>query len=130
MNDTIEKSPLRSLFWKEEILQVLYWMKGEGMGSEVGLAQLLPFLNTTEDNLRFHLDKICSERLLESFQQEGVTYFRLSDSGKKEASRQFAEAFRGMQKPGHGECGPDCEFCYGPDGVKLDNCVHNCASAN
>lgn len=130
MNDTIEKSPLRSLFWKEEILQVLYWMQGEGMDSEVNAAKMLPFLNTTAENLAYHLTKISAEGLLESFRKEGITYFKLSKKGKKEGGRQFAEAFQGMQKPGHGECGPDCEFCYGPDGIKLDNCVHNCASAH
>jgi hypothetical protein len=50
----------------------------------------------------------------------------LSVDSKKEAGKRFAEAFQGYQKAGHGECGPDCEFCYGTDGVKLENCVHNC----
>ena len=53
----------------------------------------------------------------------------LSGDSKKEAGKRFAEAFQGYQKAGHGECGPDCEFCYGKDGVKLENCVHNCGSA-
>ena len=129
MNDKIEDSPLRSLFWKDEILQVLYWMHGEGMGSEVSLPQMLPFLNTSYQNLEYHLQKITDEGLLVGDKKEAVIYYKLSESGKKEGGRQFAEAFQGMQKAGHGECGPDCEFCYGTDGVKLENCVHNCASS-
>lgn len=126
--ETIEDSPLRSLFWKDEILQVLYWMHGESMGSEVSLPQMLPFLNTSYQNLEYHLQKITDDGLLLGDKKEGIIYYKLSESGKKEGGRQFAEAFQGMQKAGHGECGPDCEFCYGTDGVKLENCVHNCAS--
>lgn len=127
-NKGIENSPIRSMFWKDEILQVLYWMKGEGFGAKVTAAQMLPFLNTSEENLQFHLQKlIASEFLIVNITTEEKEY-HLSESGKKEGGRNFAEAFQGMQKAGHGECGPDCEFCYGTDGVKLDNCVHNCAS--
>ncbi|MFS4491309.1 helix-turn-helix domain-containing protein [Maribacter sp. 2308TA10-17] len=129
MNDKIEDTPLRSLFWKDEILQVLYWMRGEGIGSEVSLAQILPFLNTSYQNLEFHLNKIKDQGLLVGEKKDGIIHYKLSESGKKEGGRQFAEAFQGMQKAGHGECGPDCEFCYGTDGVKLENCVHNCASS-
>jgi len=129
MNDKIEDSPLRSLFWKDEILQVLYWMRGEGIGSEVSLPQILPFLNTSYQNLEYHLNKIKDEGLLIGEKKDGIIHYQLSESGKKEGGRQFAEAFQGMQKAGHGECGPDCEFCYGTDGVKLENCVHNCASS-
>lgn len=129
MKETIEDSPLRALFWKDEILQVLYWMHGEGMGSEVSLPQMLPFLNTSYQNLEYHLNKITTDGLLIGDRKEDITYYKLSESGKKEGGRQFAEAFQGMQKAGHGECGPDCEFCYGTDGVKMENCVHNCASS-
>lgn len=128
--ETIEDGPLRSLFWKDEILQVLYWMHGEGMGSEVSLPQMLPFLNTSYQNLEYHLIKITNDGLLLGIEKEGTIYYTLSEFGKKEGGRQFAEAFQGMQKAGHGECGPDCEFCYGTDGVKLENCVHNCASSS
>jgi DNA-binding PadR family transcriptional regulator len=104
-------------------------MHGEGMGSEVSLPQMLPFLNTSYQNLEYHLNKITNDGLLIGDRKQNITYFKLSESGKKEGGRQFAEAFQGMQKAGHGECGPDCEFCYGTDGVKLENCVHNCASS-
>lgn len=108
----------------------MYWMQGEGMGSEVSFKQMLPLLNTSQENLEFHLKKIVNDGFLLGIEKQGIIYYKLSDSGKKEGGRQFAEAFQGMQKAGHGECGPDCEFCYGSDGVKLENCVHNCASSN
>lgn len=124
MSKNIEKSPLRALFWKDEILQVLYWMKGEGLGEEVTAKQVINLLNTNIDNLNYHLNKIAKEGFLN---KEGER-FQLTEMGNKEAGRRFSDAFSGLQKAGHGECGPDCDFCYGPDGVKLENCVHNCAS--
>lgn len=130
MENNIENSPLRCLFWKDEILQVLYWMKGEGMGTEVSLKEMLPFLNTSTENLDFHLKKLQTEGYLEKKSDKVKVSYDLSELGKKEGGRKFSEAFQGMQKAGHGECGPDCEFCYGTDGVKLENCVHNCASQN
>ena len=97
-NETIEDSALRSLFWKEEILQVLYWMHGEGMGTEVNLPQMLPFLNTSYQNLEYHLHKITKEGLLLTLDKDGTLHYKLSETGKKEGGRQFAEAFQGMQK--------------------------------
>lgn len=127
-NEGIESSPIRAMFWKDEILQVLYWMDGEGLGSKVTVSHILPFLTTSEENLAFHLQKLTVEGLLNAEKTNGNSHYRLSETGKKEGGKQFAEAFQGMQKAGHGECGPDCEFCYGANGVKLDNCVHNCDS--
>lgn len=124
MKEQIEKSPLRALFWKDEILQVLYWMKGEGFGKEVTIQQVVPLLSSNQANLEWHMNKLAKDGFLTK--QNGL--FQLTEMGNKEAGRRFSDAFSGLQKAGHGECGPDCEFCYGTDGVKLENCVHNCAS--
>ncbi len=130
--EEIEKSSLRSLFWKDEILQILYWMNGEGFGNEVPIAQILSLLNTNEPNLLYHINNMVKEGALlaSSTELNTDTKIKLATDVKKEAGRRFADAFQGYQKAGHGECGPDCEFCYGPDGQKLENCVHNCATAH
>ena len=91
---------------------------------------MLPFLNTSYQNLEYHLHKIMNSGLLLTLEKNGITHYKFSESGMKEGGRKFSEAFQGMQKAGHGECGPDCEFCYGADGVKLENCVHNCANSS
>ncbi len=124
----IEKSPLRTMFWRDEILQVLYWMDGENLGNWIPAKQILTLVNTNSDNLLYHLRKLVKEGYLdfEGEPLEETSLICLSEMGKKEAGGRFSEAFQGLQKAGHGECGPDCEFCYGTDGVKLDNCVHNC----
>ena len=124
------KEDLDSLFWREEILQVLYWMDGEGLANDVPVSRLMVLLNTTSDNLLLHLRKNINGGLLTGNNNElnADSTVRLSAAGKKEAGKIFSNAFDGMQKAGHGECGPDCEFCY-EDGVKTEDCVHNCADS-
>jgi predicted transcriptional regulator len=126
----VENSPIRSMFWKDEILQVLYWMQGEGMGEKITLNQMLPLLNTSYANLEYHLNKLNAEGFLKLIDSSNNRQYSLTKIGKREGAQHFAAAFEGLQKAGHGECGPDCEFCYSPNGVKLDDCVHNCASQN
>ncbi len=125
-----ENSALGALFWREEILQVLYWMQGEGLADAVPFGRLLSLLNTTPDNLLLHLEKNIAEGYLKT--EEGTldekSAIVLTTAGKKEAGGIFRNAFEGMQKGGHGECGPDCEFCY-HEGEKLEDCVHNCADS-
>ena len=119
-----------TLFWREEILQVLYWMDGEGLAAEVPFSRLIALLNTTRDNLLFHLQKNIDAGYLKTEDDEvsESSVVQLTPAGKKEAGSIFRNAFEGMQKGGHGECGPDCEFCY-HEGEKLEDCVHNCADS-
>lgn len=129
-NNEIYNNAVDILFWREEILQVLYWMEGEGLAEAVPFNRLLSLLNTSNDNLLFHLKKNIEEGYLKSNVEllNENSSVQLTPAGKKEAGGIFRNAFEGMQKGGHGECGPDCEFCY-EDGEKLDDCVHNCADS-
>lgn len=130
-NNLHNKNPaLNALFWKEEILQVLYWMEGEDLADSVPFNRLSSLLNTSPENLFFHL--VLNEeagliiRKIDS--QNQTDTISLTPAGKKEAGLIFRNAFEGMQKAGHGECGPDCEFCY-HEGEKLEDCVHHCADS-
>ena len=124
------QTALDALFWREEILQVLYWMDGEGLAAAVPFNRLLSLLNTSPENLLLHLHKNIEAGYLkieeDSLSENSLV--QLTPGGKKEAGGIFRNAFEGMQKAGHGECGPDCEFCY-DDGVKTEDCVHNCADS-
>ena len=125
-----DQKALDVLFWREEILQVLYWMDGEGLAQSVPFSRLLVLLNTSVENLLFHLQKNIEAGYLSTEDNELTekSSVQLTDAGKKEAGSIFRNAFEGMQNAGHGECGPDCEFCY-QDGVKTEDCVHNCADS-
>ena len=121
---------LDALFWREEILQVLYWMEGEGLADAVPFGRLLSLLDTKPDQLLLHLHFNIEAGYLQTEGDElsDTSAVRLTPTGKKEAGNIFRNAFEGMQKGGHGECGPDCEFCY-HEGEKLEDCVHNCADS-
>ncbi|MEJ7912158.1 MAG: hypothetical protein WKF70_03310 [Chitinophagaceae bacterium] len=129
-NNHSRKNAVDALFWREEILQVLYWMQGEGLADAVPFSRLLSLLNTTPENLLHHLQKNLEAGFLQSEDERlsEKSTVHLTAGGKKEAGGIFRNAFEGMQKGGHGECGPDCEFCY-DEGVKLEDCVHNCADS-
>ncbi len=105
------QSAVDALFWREEILQVLYWMEGEGLEVLVPFSRLMVLLNTTSDNLFHHLKKNIDAGFLQTEDElfNENSSVKLTPSGKKEAGNIFANAFNGMQKQGHGECGPDCD---------------------
>lgn len=126
-NDHINPA-LDELFWREEILQVLYWMEGEGLAEAIPVSRLLTLLNTSKENLLHHVQKNITVGLIQTTGGllDDQSFVKLTPAGKKEAGGIFRNAFEGMQKGGHGECGPDCEFCY-HEGEKLEDCVHNCA---
>ncbi len=129
-NNHTNKNAVDALFWREEILQVLYWMEGEGLEDAVPVSRLMVLLNTTSENLLLHLQKNIEAGYLKTPNEEVSenSSVQLTPVGKKEAGGIFRNAFEGMQKGGHGECGPDCEFCYS-EGEKLEDCVHNCADS-
>lgn len=122
---------LDALFWKEEILQVLYWMDGEELAQEVPFDRLVILLNTSAEKLLQHIIKneLAGIILRKNVTAKNDGTVSLTAAGKKEAGLIFRNAFEGMQKAGHGECGPDCEFCY-DNGEKLDDCIHNCADSH
>jgi hypothetical protein len=105
-------------------------MEGEGLETSVPFNRLMVLLNTTSENLLFHLKNNTEAGYLQTEQDElnENCSVKMTTFGKKEAGGIFRNAFEGMQKAGHGECGPDCEFCYS-EGEKLEDCVHNCADS-
>ena len=110
--DLITTAEQPSIYWQDEILQGMYWMRGEGLGDKVSVAQLKKFLTTTEEILAANLSQLA---------RNGLVNFDLSDAyeltatGVKEGGRRFADEFDGMLKPGHYECNdPDCD-CNDPN---------------
>lgn len=116
---------LEALFWREEILQVLFWMEGEKLLDAASPADLCSFLHGDLSTIQHHLDKCTGDGYLVRTEHGGAARYVLSERGKTEGGRLFAEAFAGMQKQGHGECSPDC-ICYevGPDACPVHNHDH------
>ena len=129
-NKNENNEELNHLFWKDEILQVLYWMWGEGLGKKVSVGELKALLNTQEENLHTHLNILVADGYLNSIETtEADTKYELSDMGRKEGGQRFAGAFQGLQKAGHGECSADCDCQWEGKGscqhhVHNENCNH------
>jgi hypothetical protein len=110
---------LNYLYWRDEILQLMYWMTGEGFGREFNDSDLRRFLDVNDEALTETLNQMVSDGLLIS---EGDEY-ALTELGKSEGGRRFADEFETMLKPGHFECDePDCD-CHNPESIG-EACKH------
>lgn len=103
-----KSAALRRLFWRSEILQVMYWIRGEGLGDTVGTPLLERFLGVDGSILRTYLDQLVEEGYLLHEPGEG---FRLSQRGIDEGGEEFEAAFSDITRPAHGECSADC-WCH------------------
>ncbi len=103
-----------SIYWRDEILQVMYWMTGEGLGREFAVADLQKFLQAEESALLENLALMADGGLLESSGEK----YALTALRQKEGGLRFADEFEEMLKPGHFECDePDCD-CHDPESVE------------
>jgi hypothetical protein len=101
--------PIESLYWRDEILQVMYWFRGEGLGEAVTPRDLVTFLGTTEELIQRHVDRLVDEGYAVCLEGEPPRRYLLSDRGVKEGGRRFAEEFSGLTGQAHGECNdPNC----------------------
>lgn len=102
-----KSAALRRLFWRSEILQVMYWIRGEGLGDTVATPLLERFLGVDASILRTYLDQLVEEGYL-VHEGEG---FQLSQRGIHEGGEEFEAAFSDITRPAHGECSADC-WCH------------------
>lgn len=110
-----------TIFWQDEILQVIYWMRGEGFGEKASIAELQRFLDATDEILAANLTQLGKNGLVDL---DKTGKYSLTASGVKEGGRRFADEFDGMLKQGHYECDdPDCD-CHSPEAVPC-RAVHN-----
>ncbi len=109
--------PMAALRCRDDVLQAMYWMRGEGFGEETDAQMLQSFLVVDGTLLREQLEILTEEGYLD----ESGGRYRLSELGVKEGGRRFADEFSGLQGTAHGDCGPECPTCKG---VPRDTCLH------
>lgn len=99
---------LDTVRWRDELLQMLYWVRGEGLGETVAPHDLLPFLTIEEHHIRTRLDQLTIDGYVET--ASGVPgRYQLTAWGVKEGGRRFADEFSGLTGQAHGECNnPNC----------------------
>ncbi len=104
-NELSGESALDALFWRDEILQVMFWMRGEGLGDAPAIEQLASLLNADAAMLQAHVSRMVKEGFL-SRRGNG---FELTERGRAEGGKLFMDEFAGLTNQGHGECNnPDC----------------------
>ncbi len=117
--DLITTDEQPSIFWQDEILQVMYWMRGEGFGEKITLAQLKKFLDASDSILAANLSQLAKNGLVNF---DFSDFYELTEIGVKEGGRRFADEFDGMLKQGHYECDdPNCD-CNDPNSTA--DCRH------
>jgi len=104
-----EREAIEALRQRDEILQVLFWLEGEGLLDAVRAQDLLPFIGGGEEQIAQHLESLRRLGYVEETYNEAGCY-RLTVIGRAEGGRRFLEEFGPLLRQGHGECNdPDCE---------------------
>lgn len=102
-----KSAALAALYWRSEILQVMYWLRGEGFGDIVDAGLIERFLGVDAANGVTYLDRMVAEGYLIA---DGP-FYALSEAGRAEGAAEFASSFAELMRPTHGECDADC-WCH------------------
>lgn len=117
---------LADLFWRDEILQVMYWYQGEGFGTSVTARDLQTFLTADEQAINGHLERLVTEGYLQRIEGTAngdatAPRYTFTEYGAKEGARRFADEFASVTKQAHGDCPPDCPICKD---LPPEDCAH------
>ena len=117
---------LEAIFWRDELLQILYWFRGEGLGEAVTARELLPFLDAEEQFIQHHLDRMAEEGYVTRVADAPARY-QLTAWGVQEGGRRFADEFAGLTGQAHGECNnPKCACkTLGPEACESRTSHHH-----
>jgi hypothetical protein len=105
-----ENDPIQAIYWRDEILQVMFWLKGEGLEESTSAEELQVFLNADPLTIQHYLQQAAADGYLDkqSATIDQATRYALTELGRKEGGRRFHDEFSHLQKTGHGECSADC----------------------
>jgi hypothetical protein len=96
----------------DEILQVMYWLRGESLAEAVNAHDLSRWVGLPPHAIDPLLARIAAAgwiRVVSGEAGESPRY-ELTAAGGREGGRRFADEFAGLTRPGHGECAdPNCE---------------------
>jgi hydrogenase maturation protease len=112
-----EPDAVVALQQRDEILQIMFWLHGEGLGPDVSPDDILRFV---DDRLavRVTLRQLVEEGFAEpTLDDSGGGRYRLTALGMREGRRRFLDEFEPyLARHAHGECGSaDCD-CHAGGG--------------
>jgi hydrogenase maturation protease len=101
---------LEALKQGDEILQIMFWLRGEGLGLDVAVADILRFVDDAPA-VRAALARLAEDGLIEAFGDGVAVRYRLTADGVREGRRRFLDEFEPyLARHAHGECGAaDCD---------------------
>lgn len=92
---------------RDELLELLYWFEGEGFRGAATFDVIARFLAQPPDVVRRTLEDLASRG--EVVRSDATGEFRLTEGGRREGARRFADEFAPLLSQGHGECNdPEC----------------------
>lgn len=103
--------PLTGLERRDEILQITFWLHGEGFGPDVAVADILRFVDD-EAAVVAALGQLVEDGYLEAVGGlDAPARYRFTSVGLKEGHRRFMDEFEPyLARGAHGECGTaDCD---------------------
>lgn len=102
------KTPaLQAMYWRSEILQLMYWLRGEGFGDLVDAPLIERFLGVEAGRCTTYLDRLT----VEGYLTIDGDWYALSSQGLEVGGREFVDSFSELMRPTHGECNADC-WCH------------------
>jgi hypothetical protein len=106
------------LFWRDEVLEAMYWLIGEGIETAVAPADLRGFLDDPSDEVEHTFARLSEDGLVRDTERGYV----FTERGEAAAKRRFADDFADIKgfDASHTDCGPDC-WCHDPDHAE-DEC--------
>ena len=109
------KAALDALYWRVEILQAMFWMRGEGIDSTVEPRRLAEFLAVDPVDIEAQMLDLARQGFLVEVSTDPRRY-ELSPRGVAEGGRSFQDEFADLTHAAHYECAPGC-WCHDPDHV-------------
>jgi hypothetical protein len=104
---TPKSSTLQAMYWRSEILQVMYWLRGEGFGDLIDAPLIERFLGVDAARGITFLDRL----VVEGYLTADGEWYALSDLGLTQGGQEFLDSFSDLMHPAHGECSADC-WCH------------------
>lgn len=108
MNGPFEGELTERLFWRDEILQAMYWMRGEGLGDVLTARGLSGLLDANPVRIHDELQRLVTDGLVDE-EPGGDGGYLLTELGMELGRQSFEDEFAGMTGSAHGACGPGCD---------------------
>lgn len=116
-DSTASEGPGSEIARRDEMLELFFWFEGEGMTSSATIPAITRFLVHPEEMVRKTISDLTDRGLVVQLPGKSGEY-RLTDIGRREAGRRFADEFAELLGQGHGECNdPTCDCHDNPAGA-------------